>query len=427
MATYEFKLPELGEGIHEGEIIKWHVQAGDTVEEDDVILEVQNDKAVVEIPSPVQGKVKEVVVSEGSVAVVGDTLITFELAGETQEKKEEVKDTPVTESVKHASKPDSVNEGSVKQANTMPRKAAQILATPSVRKLARQLHIDLSQIKGTGRHGQITREDLEQVQANQEKDLSREEVSSLKKAASPQPISEQTIREVEERIPFKGIRKVIAEAMSQSVYTAPHVTLMDQVDVTKLVAFRQQMKPIAEQKGVKLTYLPFIVKTLIAALRQFPILNATLDEEKQAIIIKHYYHIGIATDTEAGLLVPVIFDAERKNIWQIAEEIRDLASRGRAGELTPAELKGSTITITNIGSAGGMYFTPIINYPEVAILGVGKITKQPLVRDEEIVIGSVMGLSLSFDHRLIDGAVAQQFLNVVKKMLADPQLLMMEV
>ncbi|GIQ63033.1 hypothetical protein PACILC2_16010 [Paenibacillus cisolokensis] len=231
----------------------------------------------------------------------------------------------------------------------------------------------------------------------------------------------------EERIPFKGIRKVIASAMSKSVYTAPHVTLMDEVDVTKLVELRTKSKPIAEKKGVKLTYLPFIVKALVAACREYPILNATLDEENQEIVLRKYYNIGIATDTDNGLLVPVIENADRKNIWMIANEIRDLATRGREGKLAPHEMKGSTISITNIGSAGGMFFTPVINFPEVAILGTGRITEKAVVRDGQIVAAPVMALSLSFDHRLIDGATAQNFLNYIKQLLADPELLVMEV
>jgi len=211
------------------------------------------------------------------------------------------------------------------------------------------------------------------------------------------------------------------------VYTAPHVTLMDEVDVAKLVALRSKAKPLAEKKGVKLTYLPFIVKALVAAARQYPIVNATLDEEKQEIVYKHYFNIGIATDTDNGLIVPVVADADRKSVWMIASEIKDLAARGREGKLAPHELKGSTISITNIGSAGGMFFTPVINFPEVAILGTGRITEKPVVRDGEIVIAPVMALSLSFDHRLIDGATAQNFLNTIKQLLADPELLVMEV
>jgi len=228
-------------------------------------------------------------------------------------------------------------------------------------------------------------------------------------------------------VPFKGIRKAIANAMVKSVYTAPHVTLMDEVDVSALVALRSRAKPVAEKKGVKLTYLPFIVKALVAACREFPVMNATIDEAANEIVYKKYYNIGIATDTDNGLFVPVIHDADRKNIWNIANQIRDLAGRGRDGKLTPAEMKGGTISITNIGSAGGMFFTPVINFPEVAILGVGRISEKPVVKNGEIVAAPVMALSLSFDHRIVDGATAQNFVNYIKQLLADPELLVMEV
>ncbi len=232
---------------------------------------------------------------------------------------------------------------------------------------------------------------------------------------------------LEERVPLTTIRKRIAEAMVRSMYTAPHVTLMDEADVTELVKLRQEIKPIAQERGVKITYLPFVVKAMVAALRQYPELNASLDEERQELIIKRYYHIGIATDTERGLLVPVVRDADKKNMWTIAAEIEDLATRGRNGKLTPAELRGSTISITNIGSAGGMFFTPIINYPEVAILGIGRITERPAVKNGEIVPAQMMAISLSFDHRVIDGALGQRFINTLKRLLENPRLLLMEV
>jgi len=187
------------------------------------------------------------------------------------------------------------------------------------------------------------------------------------------------------------------------------------------------MKPLAEKKGIKLTYLPFIVKALVAAAREFPIINASLDDDKNEIVYKHYYNIGIATDTDQGLMVPVVADADRKNIWTIASQITDLSTRGREGKLAMNEMRGSTVTITNIGSAGGMFFTPVINHPEVAILGTGRISEKPVVRDGQIVVGQLMALSLSFDHRIIDGATAQQAMNYIKQLLADPQMLIMEV
>lgn len=306
---------------------------------------------------------------------------------------------------------------------------------PSVRKLAREKGVQLALIPGTGRHGQVTKEDVLRYVA--------EGGQTVPEAAAPSaaaPAGAEAAQDTsgtaaaavggyraEERVPLRGVRKIIANAMVKSVYTAPHVTVMDEADVTKLVEFRQQMKPLAEKKGVKLTYLPFIVKALVGAVRQFPVLNATIDDENNEIVYKHYYNIGIATDTDNGLIVPVIEDADRKNMWTIAESITDLAVRGREGKLAANEMRGSTISISNIGSAGGMFFTPVINWPEVAILGIGRITDKPVVRDGEVTVGKVMAISLSFDHRIIDGATAQHAVNYIKQLLEDPQMLIMEV
>lgn len=421
MAIFEFKLPELGEGIHEGEVVKWLVKAGDIVEEEQVIVEIQNDKAVVEVPSPVNGKVKEVVVSEGTVSVVGDTLITFEVEGEVPQNEEEPQKekTVADEKKSNIEENGPVVEKEAVEKDTQAKAPAvankKVLATPSVRKFARDIGVEITQVNGAGPNGRITREDVQSFQSG-EQEVQGDDV--------PTRVAGEGL---EERVALKGIRKVIAQAMAKSVYTAPHVTIMDEVDVTKLVQLREEAKPLAEKKGTKLTYLPFIVKALVAGLRQFPDLNASIDDEKEEIIFKKYYHIGIATDIDKGLIVPVVFDADRKNMWQIAEEIRDLATRGREGKLSSAELKGSTMTITNIGSAGGMFFTPVINYPEVAILGVGRITKKPIERNGEVVIAPIMALSLSIDHRLIDGATAQYFVNYIKQVLEDPQLLILEV
>jgi pyruvate dehydrogenase E2 component (dihydrolipoamide acetyltransferase) len=446
-STFAFKLPDIGEGIHEGEIVKWLVKPGDVVEEDQVILEVQNDKAVVEIPSPVSGKVLELKVSEGTIAVVGDELIVFETEGEVPEQNAHGQTSSSEEASQEGCAVGSSVAANVAAATVDTPMAApsagtqasaaadpnrRILAFPSVRKFAREQGVDIRLVPGTGKHGRISKEDIinfkngGQVVA-QAPTQTQDTVDKSAAVASASVTAAPAGERLEERVPLKGIRKVIAQAMAKSVYTAPHVTVMDEVDVTKLVALREKAKPLAEKKGVKLTYLPFIVKAVVAGLRQFPALNASIDDERGEIVYKKYYNIGIATDTDNGLLVPVVSDADRKNIWTIAGEIADLAKRGREGKLAPNELKGSTFTITNIGSAGGMLFTPVINWPEVAILGTGRITKKPVVRNDEIVIAPVLSLSLSFDHRIIDGATAQHFVNYVKALLEDPQLLVMEV
>lgn len=444
MAKFEYRFPELGEGLHEGEIIKMLIKPGDKVTDEDIIMEVQNDKAIVEVPCPVNGTVQEVLGSDGAIFRVGQVVAVIDAEGDIPEQAEvadhgagaqeadaaqggaETTDSPA------ANSPSEAKAGGVSGTTAPAAPNREVLATPSVRKYAREQGVDIAQVTGTGNAGKITREDIDAfkngggaaapapaaVQAGDKAEAA---------AAAPAATTVAGPGGEEERVPFKGIRKAISNAMVKSAYTAPHVTIMDEVDVTELVAFRTRMKPIAEKKGVKVTYLPFIVKALVAASRQFPALNASIDEEKNEIVYKKHYDIGIATDTDSGLIVPVIKDADRKSIWMIADAIRDLASRGREGKLAPNEMRGSTISITNIGSAGGMFFTPIINYPEVAILGTGRISEKPVVKNGEIVVAPVMALSLSFDHRLIDGATAQNFMNYIKELLANPELLVMEV
>ena len=450
MAMFEYRMPELGEGLHEGEIVKWHVKPGDSIKEDDILMEVQNDKAVVEVPSPVTGVVKEVKVAEGTVAVVGDVLAVIDAEGELPVSAHggghghaeapaapsapaaapaPVPSNPIAPAAAPAAA-EAVKPGTVPDGGTRGNVVAPgaVLATPSVRKLAREKGVDLGQVKPTGKHGRITKEDvLNFVPGAAAAPAAAPAAAEGAPAAAAAKPAAPTGDRVEERVPFKGIRKVIAQAMVKSVYTAPHVTIMDEVDVTALVELRGRAKALAEKRGVKLTYLPFIVKALIAALREYPILNSTLDEAANEIVYKKYYNIGIATDTDNGLVVPVVQDADRKNIYSIAGEIRELATKARDGKLAPNEMRGSTFSITNIGSAGGMFFTPVINFPEVAILGTGRISEKPVVKNGEIVIGQVMALSLSFDHRLIDGATAQNAMNHIKRLLEDPELLIMEV
>lgn len=442
MALFEYKFPELGEGIHEGEIVKMLVKAGDTVTDETILMEVQNDKAVVEVPCPVEGKVVSVAVKDGQICTIGELVMTIEVTGEmpaesmhhssSNNAAPATTATPAATAVAVAEAP-AAAPAAVAATPAAPSAGAgrEVLATPSVRKLAREKGITLAEVTPTGKHGRVTREDVLGFNgAGNAAVPAATEPAAAEAAGSAAPAASTQVAvgdRVEERVPFKGIRKIIANAMVKSVYTAPHVTLMDEIDVSALVALRERTKPLAEKKGVKLTYLPFIVKALVAACRQFPALNAMIDEEKQEIVYKKYYNIGIATDTDNGLLVPVIHDADRKNVWSIASSIKDLATRGRDGKLSPNEMKGGTISITNIGSVGGMFFTPVINFPEVAILGAGRITEKPVVKNGQIVAASVMALSLSFDHRIVDGATAQSFLNYIKQLLADPELLVLEV
>ncbi|MCZ0754254.1 dihydrolipoamide acetyltransferase family protein [Anoxybacillus sp. J5B_2022] len=433
--AFEFKLPDIGEGIHEGEIVKWFIKPGDEVNEDDVLCEVQNDKAVVEIPSPVKGKVLEILVNEGTVATVGQTLVTFDAPGyENLKFKGQDHDEPKAEERKEEAS--QTQQPAAPATEVDPNR--RVIAMPSVRKYAREKGVDIRLVQGTGKNGRVLKSDIDAylaggtgaaapaepaAQVEQRVEEKAAPKAEAKPAAAP-VVLEGEFPETREKM--SGIRRAIAKAMVNSKHTAPHVTLMDEVDVTKLVAHRKKFKEVAAQKGIKLTFLPYVVKALTSALREFPALNTSIDDAREEIIHKHYYNIGIAADTDKGLLVPVVKHADRKSIFTLAKEINELATKAREGKLLPQEMKGASCTITNIGSAGGQWFTPVINHPEVAILGIGRISEKPVVRDGEIVIAPVLALSLSFDHRMIDGATAQNALNHIKRLLNDPELLLME-
>lgn len=435
--SFQFKLPDIGEGIHEGEIVKWFVKPGDKVQEDDVLCEVQNDKAVVEIPSPVEGSVLEVLVEEGTVATVGQVLVTFDAPGyeDIQFKGDEGHDAPqaapapeapTTQAAAPQATPEKPAAGAAPQAEVDPNR--RVIAMPSVRKYAREKGVDIRLVAGSGENGRVLKNDIDAFQGGAAAPQATAQATETaqpeetKVAATPIPQGEYP----ETREKMSGIRKAIAKAMVNSKHTAPHVTLMDEIDVTKLVTHRKKFKEVAAAKGIKLTFLPYIVKALTSALREYPALNTSLDDATNEIVHKHYYNIGIAADTEKGLLVPVVKDADRKSVFTISNEINELAGKARDGKLAPNEMKGASCTISNIGSAGGQWFTPVINHPEVAILGVGRIAEKPIVRDGEIVAAPVLALSLSFDHRMIDGATAQHAMNHIKRLLNDPELLLME-
>lgn len=430
--AFEFKLPDIGEGIHEGEILKWFVKEGDDIQEDDPLCEVQNDKAVVEIPSPVEGKVVSIKVAAGEVAVVGDVLITFEAEGyesdveETEEETEEVE-----EEIPAAKEEETEEKQEEKVEQSTPTSDKRVIAMPSVRKYAREKGIRISEVVGTGKNGRILKADIDTfisgdqvIDAGEESQDVAVETGAEETKASAQAIPTGTYPETREKM--SGIRRAIASAMVNSKTKAPHVTLMDEIDVTDLVAHRNKFKTVAAEQDIKLTFLPYVVKALISASKKFPILNAAVDDETDEIIYKHYYNIGIAADTDRGLLVPVVKDADRKSLFEISADINELAEKARSGKLTAEEMKGASNTITNIGSVGGQWFTPVLNYPEAVILGVGRIQEKPIARNGEVVIAPVLALSLSFDHRIVDGATGQQALNQIKRILNDPQLIMME-
>jgi len=466
--AFEFKLPDIGEGLHEAEIVTWFVKVGDYVKENDNVVEVQTDKAVVEISSPVTGTIHSLGAEVGEVVKVGTTLITVLEETKVQHKplarQLHQESSPHTLQQAHQSslqtvtttKPNQEPSHTITQTSPIEQDKGiqskqqsisiqsststdrplkkRVIAAPSVRKLARELGIDITEVPPTGKAGKVTDEDVrnfyQQSQNEAAVALAPEveiiEQEKLKQTLSVRELKQEDEIQGERRESIQGIRRVIYDNMKKSTTTAIHCTGMDEVVITKLVEVRKQLLPYAESMGVKLTYLPFFVKALAKALKHHPIFNACVDDEKMEIIYKKDIHIGIATATNEGLIVPVIKHADRKTVLEIANEIQDLSSRARERKLKPSELTGSTFTISNTGAGGGWFATPIINYPEVAILGVHSIKKRPIVVDDEIVIGHVMGTSLTFDHRVIDGDPANRFMARVHAYIENPERLILE-
>jgi pyruvate dehydrogenase E2 component (dihydrolipoamide acetyltransferase) len=410
--AYVFSFPDVGEGIHEGRIVEWLVAEGATVAEDEALVKVETDKAVVELPSPRAGKVIRLHAAADAVIHVGDPLVTIGEAGEKVPAKPAATATP--------------ERGATPRP---PAAAAQVAparrppATPRTRALARKLNVDLSAVRGSGTGGRITDEDVERAARG-------EVVAPPAAAAAPAPAGRRaaTAEGEIERLPISHLRKVIAGAMRKSKQTAAHVTHVDEADVTELVEHYRRTKPVIEaQAGVKFSLLPFFIKAVVAALKQHPIFNASVDENAQEILLKRYYNIGIAVDTPEGLIVPVLKDADHKDMVTLAAEVADLAERARTRRLTLDELKGGTCTITNIGPLGGVFATPIINQPELAIVGLHKISDRPAVVDGAIAIRKMMYLSVSFDHRYIDGAAGARFMTDLVALVSNPGLLMVRL
>jgi pyruvate dehydrogenase E2 component (dihydrolipoamide acetyltransferase) len=399
---FYFKLPDIGEGTVEAEIIKWLVKEGDKVKADQPIVEVMTEKVNVEIASPKNGTIYKILANEGAKVKVGQPIVIILEEGEQPS-------SPPPQMI--VTQPSQATEKEV----TQEIQSQQVLATPAVRKLARELGVDITKVKGTGPAGRITEDDVKQYAQSLQ----------ISKTEPTKPI--QTAETRIERIPYRGIRRSIGEHMVMSVQHAPHATHFEEVDVTELVELREKLKDMVASSGIKLTYLPFIIKAVIQALKKYPIFNASLDEEKGEIVIKKYYNIGIATATPEGLVVPVVKDADKKSIIEIAKEIEVLAEKARIGKLELSDVRDGTFSITNIGSIGGILSVPIINYPEVAILGVHKILEKPIVKDNQVVIRKIMYLSLSFDHRVIDGAMAAEFVNFIKEKLEKPYILLLDL
>lgn len=414
----DFKLPDIGEGIHEGEIVKWLVKVGEKVAADQPMVEVMTDKATVEIPSPIQGTIDTVFAKEGETIEVGKVLVVIR-----EEGKASAAPSPKVETKKPevpAPKAAAPQTREVTPIETTESKAIPfgVLATPATRKLARDLGVDIGNVKGSGLHGRITKEDVQMAHGGHEAAIPKTSHTAVV------PQTYQTIpapqRGALQVIPLRGVRKKIAEAMQHSKRTAAHFTYVEEVDMSAVVALRASVAEEAKRREVKLSYLPFIIKALIPCLQEFPYLNSSLNDEKEEIVLKGDYNIGIATDTPNGLIVPVIKNADQKNIWQLATEISVLADKARTGKIALDDLKGGTFTITNAGSIGGVFATPVINHPEVAILGVNAIRKRPVVKGDQIAVADMMFLSLSVDHRVVDGADAARFMNRMVFFLSEP-------
>lgn len=421
---YEFKLPDVGEGIAEGEIVKWFVTKGKAIKEDEPIAEVQTDKALIEITSPVSGKVREIFYEEGDVAEVESVIISFDI----QDKHSTLE--TFNESVGVNTEKETRHSENIEEKLPPKMGKRRVIATPTVRRIARELNVDLLQVVPSGKNGRVLAEDVHRYKKEKEQvKPTKEKVIQQEREASFENNLIQTEEDVVERVPLRGLRRSISKKMTQSTQIAAQSTILEEVDVSKLVILRKEMSLKAKEKGVHLTYLPFIIKAAISGLKEFPYLNASIDDDKEEIILKKHFNIGVATDTANGLIVPVIKQADQKSMLSLASEITNLAEKARNNALSMEQLKGGTFTITNIGSTGvGLFGTPIINYPEVAILGVHRIQKKPIVtEDEEIVIRDVMGISFSFDHRLIDGAMASYFLKQLISYLENPNLLFMEM
>lgn len=499
--AFEFKFPDVGEGITEGELIAWKVKEGDIVIEDQTLAEVETDKAVVEMPSPRAGRIVKLHVEEGETIEVGQVIVTIEegVTAEAQataappgaappgaaaspappseeQPTPEQPSGPPTQPVPPPPPASQVQEeeefytGSVighleeapeeseepKPAQdagaprppaagraTAPRLAAaggavdedsaiKVEAMPSVRALAKELHVDLSTIHGTGPGGRILRQDVEDhAQAGA---YGRPSVSApavpVGEAASAEPwmggAIEQDEHGVVERVAVRGIRRTMARRMSESLAKQAQVTTTEEADITVIRRIREKERTLAAERGVRLTYLAFVIKSVAAALRRFPRLNSVLQEDCEQLVLKRYYNIGIAIDTKAGLVVPNIKDADSKGIFQLAEEIVDLVERAQDRRIDLAELRGGTFTVTNYGAIGGLYATPVTNYPEISILGMGRVRDTPVVHKGEVVIRQMLPLSLTYDHQVVDGAEATRFLNLVISYLEDPDLLLLE-
>ncbi len=420
---YEFCLPDLGEGIHEGEVLRWFVKPGDRIEEDAPLVEVETDKAAVTIPSPKAGRVVEVRAREGDTVRVGQVLVVLD-TGEDATAQTGV------------SQPAGVRSPGILHVEKTPAHS-RVAASPSTRRLARELGVDLGQVPGTGPGGRVTSDDVRRfamagqgVVQNTQPEADEEPRHATSIQGIPyldlEPLPDFARFGEVEREPVRSIRRKVARNTVTAMTLIPHVAHMDEADVTDLEAFRRAENARRGDAGPRLTLLAFVVKAVCVALKHHRVFNATLDPFREEIIYKKYYHIGVAVDTERGLIVPNVKDADRMSIERIAVAIEDLARRARENRLTVEDLRGGTFTITNIGVLGGTSFVPAIHYPESAILGMGRAGPRPVVRDGQVVVRTVLPMTLSFDHRIADGAEAARFVGRVRDLLENPLRILVE-
>jgi pyruvate dehydrogenase E2 component (dihydrolipoamide acetyltransferase) len=443
-----FKLPDLGEGIHEGEIIEVLVAVGDEIEEGDDILVVETDKAAVDIPSPYTGEVTGIEVEPGDMVHVGDVVITFGGGEGEPEPEGGEAEEPEAEEAEEAKEPDQPEEREKREkADKAEREAplereGPVPASPSTRRLARELGVDLHQVPPSGPAGRVTSEDVRAFAEREEEEEAApappEEAPERAPVEIPETIPHGRVPSLPdftrwgevERVPLRSVRRSTAKQMARSWSQIPHVNHQDKADITELERFRQRHKERIEEQGGKLTPTVFAMKAVVAALKEHPRFNASLDPETEEIILKRYYHIGVAVDTDRGLLVPAIRNVDRKSMTELSVELYEMVQRTRSGDTSLDELQGGTFTITNIGILGGTGFFPIINFPEVAILGMAQARWEPVVqRDEkgsfETEPRYMLPLMLSFDHRVVDGADAARFVGVVKEALESPENLLL--
>lgn len=435
---YDFKFADIGEGIHEGRILKWNYAVGDAVKEGETLVIIETDKVNAEIPSPVSGTVVSLGAKLGETIHVGETLVVL-----NEENKNDFFGPAKTEAVSEDQDAGVVGQlvvseeiiaSSIEQVKTDSAEQKKVLASPVARKLASELGLDIRKIKGTGEQGRVMKEDVykafEASKAPKTGEVTpeiplpkiREEV--VTPAAAPIKRVDLS-NEPGRRVKVSTLRKTIVKAMTISKQVIPHTTLMDELDVTELVNFRQSQKAFAADKGIKLTYMPFVIKAAVLALKDFPLFNASFDDASEEIIYKDDLNIGIAVDTPDGLIVPNIKNADRLGLFQLAKKVEDLQTRGQNRTLVLEDLVRGTFTITNFGAFDALFGAPIIKHPEVAILGIGKITKKPIVKNNEIVIADILPITVTVDHRIIDGADAGRFAMRFKEYLKNPLLLLM--